>query len=389
MIGPPASAGSGAGDDADRPTRVLVAAGGTAGHIEPALAVADALREIDPRTEVVVMGTERGLESRLVPARGYPLEIVDAVPLPRRPNLDLVRLPVRLRRATGQARRILAARDVDVVVGFGGYASLPAYLAARRRVPVVVHEANAKAGLANRVGARWAVAVACAVGGSGLRHAHVVGNPVRRSISGLDRSALRSVGREFFGLDPDAPTVLVTGGSQGAQHINEAVREVAPAFSAAGIGVLHHHGQRNRVLPVMARPPYVTIPYIDRMDLAYAAADLLVARSGAMTVAEAAAVGIPAVYVPLPHGNGEQRLNASAQVDRGAAVIIDDAEFTPQRVESDVIGLLADPQRFGEMRAAAGHAEGGRVDLLLARLVLGAARGPVGRRGRSHRGGRR
>ena len=130
----------------------------------------------------------------------------------------------------------------------------------------------------------------------------------------------------------------------------------------------------------MASPPYVTTPYIDRMDLAYAAADLLVARAGAMTVAEAAAVGMPAVYVPLPHGNGEQRLNASSQVAAGSAVVIDDAEFVPDRVQADVIDLLTDPARFGPMRAAAARGEGDRVDLVLARLVLGAARGPRRRR---------
>jgi UDP-N-acetylglucosamine--N-acetylmuramyl-(pentapeptide) pyrophosphoryl-undecaprenol N-acetylglucosamine transferase len=354
------------------PTRVLIAAGGTAGHIEPALAVGDALREVDPTVEITVMGTERGLETKLVPARGYPLVLVPAVPLPRKPGVDLLRLPRRLSRATKEARKILVDKDIDVVIGFGGYASLPAYLAARRKRPVIVHEANAKAGLANKVGARWAVAVAAAVPDSGLRHARVVGNPVRRSISGLDRAALRGPGREFFGLDPEAPTVLVTGGSQGAQRINQSVRAAATDFAARGVGVLHHHGVKNTVEPVMARPPYVTVDYIDRMDLAYAAADLLVARAGAMTVAEVAAVGLPAVYIPLPHGNGEQALNAASQVAAGSAIVIDDADFTPDRVRSDVIDLISDPGRFGPMQAAAAQGSAGRVDLVLARLVLAA-----------------
>ena len=139
----------------------------------------------------------------------------------------------------------MAEREVDVVVGFGGYVALPAYLAARGRVPIVIHEANATAGLANKIGARFAVAVAAAVDGSGLKGARVVGNPVRRSLSELDRAGLRAQAREFFGLDPDAPTLLVFGGSQGAQRINAAVAAAAPDLAAAGVGVLHAYGRRN------------------------------------------------------------------------------------------------------------------------------------------------
>ncbi len=355
---------------------VLIAGGGTAGHIEPALAVADALAELDPGLLITMLGTERGLEQTLVPQRGYPLELVPATPLPRKPSLDLLRLPGRLRAAIAATRAVMKRENVDVVVGFGGYVALPAYLAARRRVPIMVHEANARAGLANRIGARFATTVATAVPGSGLRHAQVVGIPVRRSISTLDRAGLRAQAREFFGLDPAALTVLVTGGSQGARRINEAVRGAAADFAAAGIGVLHHHGRKNTVEPVDSSPAYVRVGYIDRMDLAYAAADLLVARSGAMTVAEAGAVGLPAVYVPLPHGNGEQRLNAAAQLAAGAALVIDDADFTSDRVRSGVIGLLADPARFAAMQAAAAGGTPERVDLRLARMALAAgARG--------------
>lgn len=365
------------------PLRVLIATGGTAGHIEPALAVADALTELRPGTEIVVMGTPRGMESTLVPARGYELVTVPAVPLPRRINKDAFTLPFRLRRAVKAARAIIEERRIDVVCGFGGYASLPAYLAARRRVPIVVHEANARAGLANKVGARYAVSVAAAVATSGIKGAVVTGNPVRRAIATLDRAALRSEARASFGLDALAPVVLVTGGSQGSQRINGAVRSCAEEFAAAGIGVLHHHGRKNTVEPVDSRPPYVTTPYIEHMDLAYAAADLIVARSGAMTVAEVAAVGLPAVYVPLPHGNGEQRLNAAAQVAVGAALVIDDASFDAAAVRREVIGLLtgdgkfADPSnpRFSAMAAAAADTVASRADVAVAEMVLAAGEG--------------
>ncbi len=226
---------------------VLLAGGGTAGHIEPALAVADALLAIDPTIRITALGTERGLETTLVPARGYELRLIPAVPLPRKPSKDLLTLPGRMRAAIKATRAIMAEREVDVVVGFGGYVALPAYLAARGRVPIVIHEANATAGLANKIGARFAVAVAAAVEGSGLKGARVVGNPVRRSLSELDRAGLRAQAREFFGLDPDAPTLLVFGGSQGAQRINAAVSAAAPDLAAAGIGVLHAYGRRNEI----------------------------------------------------------------------------------------------------------------------------------------------
>jgi UDP-N-acetylglucosamine--N-acetylmuramyl-(pentapeptide) pyrophosphoryl-undecaprenol N-acetylglucosamine transferase len=358
-----------------RGLRVLLATGGTAGHIEPALAVADALTDLAPGTEILVMGSPRGLETTLVPARGYELVTVPAVPLPRKPTLDVVKLPWRLIGAVRAARRILLGRRIDVVVGFGGYASLPAYLAARRRIPIVVHEANARAGIANKIGARYADAIAAAVPNSGLARAVVTGNPVRRSIAELDRAALRGQAREHFGLDPQAPTVLVTGGSQGAQRINIAVRECAADFAAAGIGVLHHHGRKNTVAPVDQRPPYVLTPYIERMDLAYAAADLVVARSGAMTVAELSAVGLPAVYVPLPHGNGEQRLNAAQVLASGAAIAVDDADFHADAVRRTVIDLMTDDQRFSAMRAAAAVTVTTRADRVVAQMVLSAGKG--------------
>lgn len=356
-------------------TSVLLAGGGTAGHIEPALAVADALVALAGDDVVITaLGTERGLETRLVPERGYELRLVPPVPLPRKPSGDLLTLPGRMRSAIKATRAVMDERDVDVVVGFGGYVALPAYLAARGRVPIVVHEANARAGLANKVGARFAAAVAAAVDGSGLSGARVVGNPVRRSLSQLDRPALRAQAREFFGLDPDAPTLLVFGGSQGAQRINDAVSGAAADLAAHGIGVLHAYGRKNEVsVPKGLSPRYVAVPYLDRMDLAYAAADLVLARSGAMTVAEIGAVGLPAVYVPLPHGNGEQRLNASGQVAAGSAVIIDDADLTPTVVREKVVPLVIDGIVRDGMTAAAAGLAAHPVDEVLARMVLDVA----------------
>ena len=366
-----------------RPLSVLVAGGGTAGHIEPALNTADALRRLDPQVRITAIGTSRGLETTLVPARGYELTLIPPVPLPRKPSLDLIRLPARMLAAVRRTRQVIAENEVDVVVGFGGYVCLPAYLAARRRPPVVVHEANARAGLANKVGARFAARVIAAVPGSGIDRAEVLGIPVRHSLTTLDRAARRAEARAFFGLDPDAPTLLVYGGSQGAQSINRAVAAAAPALAAAGIGVLHAHGRKNtvEVTQTPGAPPYVAVPYLDRMDHAYAAADLVLGRSGAMTVAELGAVGLPAVYVPLPHGNGEQRLNATAQIDAGSAVIVDDAELTAATVAERVIPLLTDPERRDRMRAAAVRVSAVDVADELARIVYGL--------GVEHRAGKR
>ena len=361
---------------------VVVAGGGTAGHVEPALALADAVARLRPDARITALGTTRGLETTLVPARGYALELVPPVPLPRRPNLDLARLPLRVVRSVRRTRAVLRAVGADVVVGFGGYVALPAYLAAASmRLPIVVHEANARAGIANKVGARFARVVAAAVPGSGL-DAQVVGIPLRAAITGLDRAGLRAEARAHFGLDPDAPTLLVTGGSQGARSLNTAAAGAAARLGAAGIGVLHAHGPKNTLSVGTpggttsdgntpdGLPPYVAVPYLERMDLAYAAADLAICRSGAMTVAEVSAVGLPAVYVPLPHGNGEQALNARPVVDHGGGLLVADADLTPAMVSEVVVGLLRDPDRLTAMSRAArgtGHAD---ADETLARMVL-------------------
>jgi UDP-N-acetylglucosamine--N-acetylmuramyl-(pentapeptide) pyrophosphoryl-undecaprenol N-acetylglucosamine transferase len=321
------------------------------------MAVADALTALDPDVRITALGTQRGLETRLVPERGYRLELITPVPLPRKPSGDLMRLPLRVRAAVRQTRAVLDDVDADVVIGFGGYVALPAYLAARhRRIPVVVHEANASAGWANRVGARSAERVLAAVPDPGLRRVEVVGVPVRAAITSLDRMALRGEARSHFGFADDAKVLLVFGGSQGAQRINQAVASAAKDFAAAGVSVLHAHGPKNTLdlrEPAEGDPPYVAVPYLDRMDLAYAAADLAVCRSGAMTVAEVTAVGLPAIYVPLPIGNGEQRLNALPVVNAGGGLIVDDADLTPSLVADIVAGLLNDTGRLQSMTAAA------------------------------------
>ncbi len=358
-----------------RALSVVVAGGGTAGHVEPALALADALLRRDPATVVTALGTATGLEARLVPARGYALAEIPRVPLPRRPTVDLLRVPGRVSAAVRQTRAHLDRVEADVVVGFGGYVALPAYLAARRRhTPLVVHEANARAGLANRVGARLTPYVAAAVEGSGLAGAAVLGIPLRRAVSTLDRAAARAGARAAFGLG-DGPVLLVTGGSQGARNVNAAVVGASHDLAVAGVQVLHVAGptQAQAVQAEVAEPTHHVLAYVDRMELAYAAADLAVCRAGAMTCAELAAVGLPAVYVPLPIGNGEQALNARPVVDAGGGVLVADADMDPAYVRSTVLPLLRDPARLAAMSAAASAFGSRDADEALADLVLKAA----------------
>ncbi len=367
---------------------VVLAGGGTAGHVEPAMAVADALTALEPGVRITALGTARGLETRLVPERGYHLELITPVPLPRKPSADLVRLPGRVRRAVKQTRAVLDDVDADVIIGFGGYVALPAYLAARsvrrrRRVPVVIHEANARAGWANKVGAFSARRVLAAVSDPGLRHVEVVGVPVREAITSLDRTALRAEARAHFGFADDARVLLVFGGSQGAQSLNRTVSAAAETLASNGISVLHAHGPKNTLdlrVPAAGEPPYVAVPYLDRMDLAYAAADLAICRSGAMTVAEVTAVGLPAVYVPLPIGNGEQRLNALPVVEAGGGMIVDDRELTAGFVADTVASLLNDPSRLAAMTAAAALAGHRDAAHRVAEVALDVARAARDRR---------
>ena len=356
-----------------------MAGGGTAGHTSPLLATADALTRMDPSVDVTALGTPRGLEVRVVPEAGYPLELVPPVPLPRGLSTELARVPGRLRAAITATLEVLDRVRPDVVVGFGGYVSVPAYLGARRRrIPIVVHEGNALPGLANRLGARLTRHVAVSFPDTPLRHARYVGLPIRRLVSTLDRSVARSAGRSAFGLDDQRPTLLVTGGSQGARRLNQAVASAQPALAAAGIQVVHVAGPQGEVAvsPGPDDPPYVVLPYVDRMDLAYAAADLVLCRAGANTVTEVAAVGLPAVFVPLPIGNGEQALNARPVVDAGGGLLVDDSALTAEWVTATVPDLLLDRDRLAAMSRAASGLIPRDADVALARMVLAAAGGP-------------
>lgn len=366
---------------------IVLAGGGTAGHVNPLLATADALRARG--CDIIVLGTAEGLESDLVPAAGYRLVTIPKVPLPRRPSPALLSLPSRLREAVREARS--AMEGASVLVGFGGYVSTPAYRAARvLGVPVVVQEQNARPGLANRLGARHAAVVALTFPSTPLRAAHgrtvVTGLPLRPAIADLaairssegGRLEARRAAAARLGLDSTLRTLVVTGGSLGAQHLNEVMCEVA-ADLPEGTQVLHLTGRgkdgpvREAVTRAGVSRRWKVLDYLTTMEDALAVADLVLCRSGAGTVAELTALGLPAFYVPLPIGNGEQRLNAADHVASGGARMVADHDFTPQVARSEVLPLLVSEELVRMGRASAAHARTDAADVL-ADLVLAQVR---------------
>lgn len=340
-------------------TTVALVGGGTAGHITPLLAVAE---QLAGRATCLVWGTKGGREAELV----EDLPIVHSIPklpFPRGVSLKVVVFPFRLLLAVWATRASLLRNGVDVVVGFGGYTAAAAYLAARwAGIPMVIHEANAVPGLANRLGAALGATVGICFPGTPLRHRAVVGMPLRDSIVSLDRGSLRTAGRRHFGLRPRKPVLLVTGGSSGAVRINTTVDHVVGEIVKAGWQVLHLRGPGNP--PDKAQRDVVSVEYTDRMDLALSAADLAISRAGATTVNELQVVGLPAVFVPYHVGNGEQEKNAAETVHAGGAVMVSQKEFTPDWVRQTLLPLLKDPSEVEVMALAMsglGRREGAQI----------------------------
>ncbi|WP_147105475.1 undecaprenyldiphospho-muramoylpentapeptide beta-N-acetylglucosaminyltransferase [Nesterenkonia populi] len=363
---------------------IVLAGGGTAGHISPMLAIAEALGRLAPEVRQTMIGTPDGLETRLVPQAGYPLRTIEKVPMPRRPGRDVLRFPGRFRSAVEDSKRILTEERATAVVGVGGYVCTPVYVAAQRLgIPVVIHEANARPGLANKLGARKAGFVGTAFEDTPIKSGQWVGMPMSREISQLGRltsdeaAKARTQTRESLGLDPERTTLIVTGGSSGALSLNTAIASALPQLLETGAQVLHLTGRDKTVMNGVGAPltaeGYFQREYLDGMHQAYAAADLIVARAGAATVCEAAAVGLPAVFVPLPIGNGEQELNARGLVDAGGALLVRDEHFTRPWIARNIQPMLADPRLLLTMRrqsAARGITD---ADERMAREALAAA----------------
>jgi len=367
---------------------IVLVGGGTTGHLSPFIATAEAIGGLDPSASIVCVGTAVGLEVDVIPAAGLELRLIDPVPLPRRLTPQLLMVPWRLWRASRQAAAILRDVRADVVVGFGGYVSLPVYLAARwAHIPVVVQEQNVLPGLANKVAARFAVAVLTSFPGTPLPHAEYSGMPVRRVIADLavrGRAADRAAARQQNGLPEDGPVLLVSGGSQGAQRLNQALLGARDELLGGGVSVLHIWGPLNfpddaGVVEGAGGARYVPVSYVDDMAPAYAAADLMLARAGASTVTETGSVGLPCIFVPYAVGNGEQRRNAAPLVDHGAGLMVADQDLTAGLLVQVAGPLLHDRARLDAMgRAAQEVIRPGSADRV-AQAVLQAADGYRGR----------
>ncbi|HEX6989145.1 MAG TPA: undecaprenyldiphospho-muramoylpentapeptide beta-N-acetylglucosaminyltransferase [Bacillota bacterium] len=371
----------------DERLRVMMTGGGTGGHVYPALAVASELRRLVPAVEFLYVGTREGLESRIVPAAGLPFRSVRARGFIRKRPLDLVRAVLDLARGYRTALVLVRAFRPAVVLGTGGYVMAPVILAAARcRVPVVLHEQNALPGVANRWLSRYADVVAvpfdeAVAAFPRARRVEVTGNPTRPEIL----TARTPDARRELGLDPDRPVVLITSGSRGARSLNRAAVEwirggELPAQVLLSTGHAYHSEVVRSLASAgldagaLAGRGVVVVPYLERMDLALAAASLAVTRAGALTIAELTARGVPAILVPSPNvTHDHQHRNAELLRRAGAAVLLPDAELSGARVGREVERLLSDGERLAAMaRAAAalGRPDAGRR---LAELLLEAA----------------
>ena len=362
---------------------IVLSGGGTAGHVNPLLAVAHVIRDLEPDADIAVVGTAVGLEHDLVPQAGFELETIEKVPFPRRPNKAALQFPAKWWAETAKVRDILTRHHAQVVVGFGGYTSAPVYAAAHKMgIPIAIHEQNARAGMANKLGARWASMIGAAYAQPGLKprkgvEVERVGLPLRPAIAQLasdlehDRIATRKAAAAQLGVDPNRPLVVVTGGSLGAVNVNRAVAASAKELLAhAQVIHLTGKGKDDEVRSLVSVSAgeqvlgelgsdhasdgdYRVAPYLERIDLAFACADLIICRSGAGTVSELTALGLPAIYVPLPIGNGEQRFNAQPVVDAQGGLMVADADFTSEWVRNHVTKLLADPKTLSDYGANA------------------------------------
>ncbi|MDP1851459.1 MAG: UDP-N-acetylglucosamine--N-acetylmuramyl-(pentapeptide) pyrophosphoryl-undecaprenol N-acetylglucosamine transferase [Candidatus Planktophila sp.] len=324
---------------------VVLAGGGTAGHIEPALAVARAWKLAHPDDVMVFVGTKAGLENKLVPSAGFTLAHIPKVQISRRPSLSWFRIPFDLIRAVATSRIVL--KDAQLLIGFGGYVSAPAYLAARLvKIPILIHEANARPGWANRLGAKLTpfLAVANQVEKGEFANALITGLPLRSDVSEafvasrLDFSAARLAAKRRLGFDEDKPLVFIMGGSQGSIAINKVVEESLPQLLAKGISILHSTGKLN-TLPKEV-DGYRPVTYVDAMGDAYLASDLVISRSGAVTCSEFRALGRYALFVPLPIGNGEQFYNARSLIEESRAEVVEQSNFNAQYLLAHIDILL-------------------------------------------------
>lgn len=332
--------------------RVLITTGGTAGHINPALALAAELSGA-PEDELLFVGGKRGQEGKALEAAGVRCVLLPVEGLPTRPDLRFLKAAAFMSAALPRAMAVVRSFKPDVCVGMGGYASVPTCLAAALlRVPLVLHEQNSVPGRANRLLARYAAAVALTFPESvrylpaGTRNV-LTGDPIRAGIVRIDRE----VAREKLGIPAGPPLLLVFGGSLGAKRLNEAVRGVLESGGPSGYRMLHLTGREwYPSFSEHAGPSYFPMAYLEEMEVALSAADLAVSRAGAGTLAELAAVGLPAVLVPYPHAiDDHQRQNARSFVESGAAALLEDEAVSAESLAGTVTGIIYNEKILADM----------------------------------------
>jgi undecaprenyldiphospho-muramoylpentapeptide beta-N-acetylglucosaminyltransferase len=371
---------------------IVIAGGGTAGHVMPALAVARALvRRGHPQGEIRFVGSRRGLEARLVPEAGFAVTLLPGRGIERRLSWAAVSAAAGLAVATVEAVALLGRLRPAAVLSVGGYAAAPCALAALvLRIPLVVAEANAVPGATNRVAARWARASATAFAGTGLPRAVVTGTPVREEVLGATRTAgCRAASRRRLGIPEGRRVVAVTGGSLGARRVNEAVLDLASRWGGRP-DIAIHHAVGRRDWPALAgrtaapegrQLSYRAVEYEEDVPALLSAADVWVGRAGGTTIAELTAVGVPSVLVPLPIAPHDHQAVGAHQLEAaGGCVVVPDAECTGERLAAELDRLLDDApalERMGAAAAAAGHRD---ASDRIAALVEDAAAGPAGPR---------
>lgn len=367
--------------------KIIIAGGGTGGHIFPAIAIANALRKMDPSIDILFIGAKGKMEMEKVPQAGYPIEGLDIAGFNRSSLLKNISLPVKLIRSFFQVRKIITDFMPDAVVGVGGYSSFPVLRYAQARgIPTFIHESNSFAGKSNMMLGKKATRVF--VAGDGMEKFFpadklmITGNPVRSTIAA--NAISRAKGMEFFGLDAAKKTVLATGGSLGAKGINEALDANIDLFAKNDIQLIWQSGK-----PYVERASEIAVEnrnvwansFITQMEYAYAAADVVISRSGAMAIAELCVVKKPAVLVPFPFAaEDHQTVNAQHLVDKQAAIMVRDSEAR-EKLVSTVIALAKDEQQQTLLKENIGKLAVTNADEVIAREILKVVNENVGGKG--------
>jgi len=358
--------------------RVMITGGGTGGHTSPAVAIIEELHKRDPRLLVQWVGRRGAIEERVSGAAGVPFRSVPVEGWPRGRSLRKVWSMAKLGLGIARALVYIKRFEPQVVVGVGGYVCIPlCYAAQKLGVPVVLHEQNKRLGMANRLlapkAARLLLSYPDTVGEYPREKAMVVGNPVR---AGFMNPPGRAEARARFNLDPEAPVVLVTGGSQGARSVNAAVADAATRLEPGSAQILWMTGRADiemgKAAAQQAGVRVEAVPFIDDMPAACAAADLMVCRSGASSTAEIAMMGKPSILIPYPHAtDNHQEQNARAFADAGAAVLLLDGECTGERLTGLIRECLGDAQRLRAMgKAASGLARPGAAEAIVEEILM-------------------